>query len=861
MMRSTLTVALFWWIAVASVRATYAQGSSTTAALGDIFADDHIQPMSVTVDENWELPDSSGNFHALSDWVLPGPTHDTYRLNGWFQPITRTPSGAVCSAADLSRDKYVPAVNSGPFNGLVSPALRLVRAAQSTRQLANLRHRIQASVPVTANEQFNRATLLLLVDVARDDVDSARAVLDDIILLTPKLDVDTLRFRWPAYLMLRATISHPEMRRPVYEFFFSILTDLQGYSPEVELDILNDHLRTMQTLGGKLEQATPDEASQLPSGFDDQWAIFSYFDVGTTSRARPCALWTVEPGVATKLVGHEYDFLSLTVPLRGEFEIECDFSSTFGRSVAFMLAGQHLQVSHDGKSLLNGNARKSVQSTALKTPLTPLGAWSRYRATMREGVLTQFINGEPVQTRNPGANYDPWFAIRTWRRSKCAIRDLRITGNPEIPREVELTASANLDGWAPYFEHRIGTAGNWSGVQDDSGSVEIRGRARPELQGTAVEKLLRYYRPMLETGELTYEFFYKARSVAVHPAVDGLAFLMNPSGVGVHRISHRQFDRLGVGPTNVDIPNENQLHHGRLPLMENAWNKVTLLLAENELGIRLNDELVFRHELDETQERSFGFFHYADRTEARVRNVVWRGDWPTDLPKLKEQVLASRSLDDLESRVSGLQDVFHHDFRNGAPGEVFEFRDSGNADLIVQDDGIVVKQSSKGGSADVFVRVQLHGDFEVVATFDDLEVEMPQPRWDAGIGLRVTFDNPLKHRCALFRSTARKASNRRVQFYQSFYHPDRTRGHSGGYLVEESRSGRMRVVRIGTTLYGMYASGNSPHYRLISQQDTTPEATKSDGLSLALEGPATTEVSGLWKSLQIRAERISRPND
>ena len=67
MMRSTLTLALFWWVAVASVRATYAQGSSTTAALGDIFADDHIQPMSVTLDENWELPDSSGNFHALSD--------------------------------------------------------------------------------------------------------------------------------------------------------------------------------------------------------------------------------------------------------------------------------------------------------------------------------------------------------------------------------------------------------------------------------------------------------------------------------------------------------------------------------------------------------------------------------------------------------------------------------------------------------------------------------------------------------------------------------------------------------------------------------------------------------------------------
>ncbi len=740
--------------------------------------------------------------------------------------------------------------------------MQLIQAAEEIGKLPELKLRILALSPTDAHERYSQAALLFLVELARHSTSDAKSALDEIISLTPELDRNSREFRWPAYLLLRSALFHAELRRPVSEFFFSILTDLGSYSPDPEIEVLNDHLRMLQSLGTDLELRASNQ-SDVASDDDrvrlrEQWNTFSYFDANSLASGRPVSLWSAETGLATKLVGHEFDFLSFATPLRGDFEIECDFTSAYGRNMAFMLAGQHLQLRHDGKSLLTGNARKYVQTSPLLAPLTAPEAWSRYRATMRDGVLTQFINGEPVLTRKLAENHAPWFSIRTWRRSVCSIRDLRITGHPEIPEEVSLVSSPDLDGWSPYFEEWIGSAGNWSGVESDAGEVEIRGRVRPELRGMAVEKLLRYFRPLLESGELSYEFFYSAESAAVHPALDEQAFVFTPSGVGVHQITHRRFERSGRDPVNLSIDQRAQRGDDKLPLLEDSWNRVTLTLDAESVGIDLNGSRVFQHQLDRQQQRSFGFFHYADLTEARIRNVVWKGDWPRELPKLVNQPLVDRSLDVLESRTSKLQVAFRHDFRDGAPDDLFDFQNSDSAELEDKGNGVFISQSSRGGNPDLFLRMQLHGDFDIVATFDELEVKMPQPRWTAGIGLRVTFGNDLKHRCALFRSTARNASNRRVQFYESSFRRDGTRRHSGTYLVEESRSGRMRVVRLGKTLYGMYASGDSPHYRLIAQRETTATATVLNGLSLALEGPSTSEVSALWKTLEIRAERITK---
>jgi hypothetical protein len=834
------------------------QALADDAALQAIFAEHDGQSMTVLEDRHVRQLDPAQAYQFLTDWVLPSATRNTFRLNGWFRPTGQIPDKNTALAAFVATGSERPL-----FNRLVSseteisPALSLVEAAADTGRLAELRQQILASEPASAQQKYNRAVLWFLVEHAQNDVPRAREAFDEIISLTPELDSSSRAFRWPAYLLLKQTFSHRQLQRLVSEFYFSVLADLAGYSSDAQLEVLNDHLRMLQTLEARLQDEGPDQPADFLPAFNDQWTAFSYVDAQTKASGRPRALWQVRQGIATKLIGHEYDFLCFRLPLRGDFEIECDFTSDYGRNVAFMFAGQHLQINRDGKSLIIGNARNSAIRSTLETPLTAPESWSRYRATLHNGVLTQFINGGPVMTRRLAPDHCPWFAIRTWRRADCSIRDLRITGNPQVPEEVQLICSPNLDSWAPYFEPNMG---HWTGMQNESGEIQIQGRMRPELQGMVVEKLLRYFRPLMEQGTLSYEFFYQADAACVHPALDNQAYLFTPTAIGIHQITERSFDQQGLNPSNLEVvPHSqlhNQLHNGNLPLLENEWNRVTLALGEDDIRIQLNDVPVFAGPLDRNQTRSFGFFHYADRTEARIRNVVWKGNWPTRFPEPTQQSLADRSLDDLEARVARLPAVFSHDFRNGAPDDLFEFQHNDNSELIHEDDGVRIKRLAVGGDSDLFARIQLHGDFDIVATFDELDIKMPEPRWDAGLGLRMTFSNDLTHRCSLFRSTCRSAENRRVQLFESSFRPDSTRRYSGEHLVEESLHGRMRIVRLGATLYGMYSPGDSSRYRLITTLEATAEPTTPTGLSLAAQGQDTTEVSGLWKSLHVRAERI-----
>jgi hypothetical protein len=55
-------------------------------------------------------------------------------------------------------------------------------------------------------------------------------------------------------------------------------------------------------------------------------------------------------------------------------------------------------------------------------------------------------------------------------------------------------------------------------------------------------------------------------------------------------------------------------------------------LAGDTLILTLNGETIYKRPLKATHQRTFGLFRYADETEARVRNVTYRGYWPRTLP-------------------------------------------------------------------------------------------------------------------------------------------------------------------------------------------------------------------------------------
>jgi hypothetical protein len=89
-------------------------------------------------------------------------------------------------------------------------------------------------------------------------------------------------------------------------------------------------------------------------------------------------------------------------------------------------------------------------------------------------------------------------------------------------------------------------------------------------------------------------------------------------------------------PDNTTVEKENRKGPDKLSLKPNDWNRVKLTLVGDKVTLDLNDATIYERTLEPTNQRVFGLFHYADETEVRVRNVVYKGNWPKKLPDVQE---------------------------------------------------------------------------------------------------------------------------------------------------------------------------------------------------------------------------------
>ncbi len=119
----------------------------------------------------------------------------------------------------------------------------------------------------------------------------------------------------------------------------------------------------------------------------------------------------------------------------------------------------------------------------------------------------------------------------------------------------------------------------------------------------------------------------------IHPVLDRLTFVMEPDGVRLHWITDG-VDRDWTGLKADNLVDEPASRRGppQLPLKAGEWNAVTLRMIGDTVSLELNTTEVYRRELEPTNERLFGLFHYKDRTFAQIRNVVLTGDCPGPWP-------------------------------------------------------------------------------------------------------------------------------------------------------------------------------------------------------------------------------------
>ena len=278
------------------------------------------------------------------------------------------------------------------------------------------------------------------------------------------------------------------------------------------------------------------------------WARVTPTRAETRGEGRPVAHWSAREGRLTHYPGHDQDLMYLTVPLRGEFQLDCELTSAPGREIRVMYGGLAVGPKSDLKHLERSQFGRPLAELTLNPPLEKPGDWYPFRLVVKGGRATILINGRKVHEAPVPADGDPWLALVCSALQSGGARKITIAGDPQIPEKLNLSALPDLSGWQAdeYNETATGDNPDW-----DKRGEEIVGRRVEDRPGSKQESVLRYHRPMVEDGRIAYEFYYDPGKVMVHPALDRLALLLEPDGVKIHWLTDGAYERSGLSPDNI----------------------------------------------------------------------------------------------------------------------------------------------------------------------------------------------------------------------------------------------------------------------------------------------------------------------
>jgi hypothetical protein len=553
----------------------------------------------------------------LASWVLPSADHPVFRLHGAFSP----------SNPALLEDQ--PATRAAPRTvrggDLRAPAVVLVDTARALGKLDELAARIDRAEPEAQGDSDRRGKLALeaVIAIAREDDARAGGCLDR---LKPLLEAvprdDPERSRWPELVAASQSIGRPALRARA----IALLETMAAQSRKSPAG------KTWQTQVNHVLARGRLLAEGAEFGVDPgiaHWASAIQPRADTRGTGAPAPYWTYRDGQFTHFPGHALDMLYLSVPLRGDFQLDCELNMFDGNELRVSYGGMAVGPKSDLKHVLRTQYGRALPEIAINPPLERPDDWYAYRLVVKGGTMTSFVGGKPIHQAALPAECDPWLALCADGPIAGSARNLKISGRPAIPRQLDLSAPPDLTGWRAdeYGESVTGDAPDWSKRGD-----EIFGRRRDAPPANKEESLLRYHRPLLEDGAIAYEFYYEPSVAMAHPAIDRLVFILESDGVRLHRLTDAQYERGGLAPDNLAVEAGCRRGLASLPLKPKAWNRAVVALTGDTVSLHLNGELIYERPLEPTNQRSFGFFHYAAETEARVRNVTYRGDWPAALP-------------------------------------------------------------------------------------------------------------------------------------------------------------------------------------------------------------------------------------
>jgi tetratricopeptide (TPR) repeat protein len=548
-------------------------------------------------------------YARLLDWVLPGEEHNVFHLSGHF----------------------------GTGGKLEAPALDLVALATELGKLDELARRVeQADSKADAR---GRLALLAVVRAAQKRDTDAAGLLKELRPLLTHLPLDAPVWqRWPDYIAAAGVLERAELRPPARALLGEMIRQLEeAAGKEAPAPDRPRWLRQVRHLLARLELRSLPGGDRIVFGTSPRlrsWVPVAHEQAELSGTGAPLGHWEARDGTVSHYPGHEQDHLYLRMPLVGNFEVEGEYTAG---GVQLAYGGLRIELKKDGKSYDVVSFGRRLRTERLTPPL-PAQEWRRLRLVAKDGTWTVYLAERKLCEEPLAQTADPWLMIHA--DGPGSVRGLRLKGTPTVPERLILTAHSDLTGWYSYQGDPPSGTTAWEKQGEEIFSRSTRPgtnrrfyRNTPSPSETASEeRALFYHRPVLEDGDIEYEFYYDPESCHAAPALGRLVFLLDPAGVRIHHLTDGIHDRTGAAPDNATTERDNRRGPARLPLKPLGWNRMKVELRGDTVRLVLGGVEVYERKLGAADGRSFGLFHYADAGDLRVRNVTYRGQWPRQVP-------------------------------------------------------------------------------------------------------------------------------------------------------------------------------------------------------------------------------------
>lgn len=737
-------------------------------------------------------------YNYLKNWVMP--THPEGRIRLGFAYLS------------LEQQAEFDPLTAG-LDRIVSPGLELVRIAQSAGKLDELISQIDSLKPQSDVDARNQRALKILALMQVDGADVGKELGALYTSLNGGLPQKLLTMERAAELLVAVEAGRHEQ---YWAAGYDILHRLRSVERGGENASKRDDWKTAVNSGlGAIELRWLGRPFKKP----EQWASVPYWKPQWTAQGENNSTWVMDRGAVAHLPADHWSQLFFQSPLRGEYEITAR-RSTHGSKEVSIATGMHTaEPKWDLKAVRVSTLMHSQQDIEQDVPLPVWDHAADFKILVKDSSVTTIVNGVEIHREDFGSTRDPWLVLQANDPlTNCTVRDLRITGNPTIPDEIDLI---DINGWASW---RFDAFGDWSSQQEQAEvpynrvGNEIVGNVRTDRSASPMESLMMYARPMLEDGEIEFETYYEAGKFEVHPAIGQTVFMLDQPEATLHKLTRAQWDRSELAKDNrSDLPAGSE----KLELKEKDWNHVRLALAGNEVTLFVNGNQIAKHTIDApNNERFFGLFRYSDLTKCKIRNLKYRGDWPKTLPSVDQQELAYPTSGPYAMSESEEVKVDAYELA----GSISDLEKQGLAllgrkDEVKGDESGLKLELTNGSSwanwPGIARRQKIEGDCEITVSYSGLDIKPVASGWGDSLNLQISMDDPQTTTVEISvgkngkGETQKRAAIRRKM-------PDEN---ASSFDIESatghSTSGRLRIVRDGGRLHCLVADGESNTFQLI----------------------------------------------